>query len=197
MGCCWKHVIRYLFSLLMHCKLYLILFVVFPWLFVILELELWLLWLNALLFYIYLMILCSDLTGFALATPILIGRPVLYQLKYLVDTFSWLVYLVILLFMFNLLLWTLFAMRLMIVQLLALHLSIQLSLLIPWGHVVLLLVGSLGMPRLTIGIICVLILLMYLNHHHYYKNMKLITGLNYCQVVSNQVNNNIGCRYQS
>ena len=170
MGCCWKHVIRCLFSLLMDHKLYLIPFVVFPWLSVILELGLCLLWLNATLFHLYLMILCLDLTGFALATPILIGRPVLCQLKYLVDTISWLVYLVILLHTLNLLLWTLFARRLIVVQLLGSHLSIWLSLLMPWGHVVLLLVGSLGMPRLTIGMICVLSLLMYLNHHQYHKS---------------------------
>ena len=61
------------------------------------------------------------------------------------------------------------------VQLLGSHLSIWLSLLISWGHVVLLLVGSLGMPRLTIGMICVLSMLMYLNHCQYCKSMKLST----------------------
>ena len=139
----------------------------------------------------------QDLTGFTLATPILIGRPVLCQLKYLVDTISWLVYLVILLHILNLLLWTPFARRLIMVQLLGSHLSIRLSLLMPWGHVVLLLVGSLGTPRLTIGMICVLSLLMYLNHHQYHKSMKLSTGLNSCQVVPHQVNGNIGCHHQS
>ena len=44
---------------------------------VILDTGLYLLWLNATLFHIYLMTLCSDLTGFALANPILIGGPVL------------------------------------------------------------------------------------------------------------------------
>ena len=83
------------------------------------------------------------------------------------------------------------------VQLLGSHLSIRLSLLMPWGHVVLLLVGSLGMPRLTIGIICVLSFLMYLNRHQYHKSAKLSTGLDYCQVVPHQVNDNIGCHHQS
>ena len=66
------------------------------------------------------------------------------------------------------------------VQLLGLHLSVRLSLLMLWGHVVLLLMGSLGMPRLTIGIICVLSLLMYLNQHQHHKSVKLSTGLNSC-----------------
>ena len=59
------------------------------------------------------------------------------------------------------------------VQLLGSHLSIQYSLLMPWGHVVLLLVGSLGMPRFTTGMICVLSLLMYLNCCQYYKSANI------------------------
>ena len=84
------------------------------------------------------------------------------------------------------------------VQLPSLCLSVQLSLLILWGHVVLLLVGNLGMPRLTIGMICILSFPMYLNYHQYHKSAKLSTGSNYCQVVvPHQVNGNIGCHNQS
>ena len=137
------------------------------------------------------MILCADLTGFTLATQILIFGPELCQLKYLVDTVSWLVYLVILLRMFNLLLWTSFARRLTMVQLLGSHLSIWLCLLMPWEHVLLLLVGSLGTPRLTIGMICILSLVMYLIHHQYYKSMKLSTRLDSCHVTPQKVNGNI------
>ena len=50
------------------------------------------------------MILCSYLTGLTLATPILIGQPVLYWFKYLVATVSWMVYLAMLLYILNLLL---------------------------------------------------------------------------------------------
>ena len=160
------------FILLIDNKLYLIPFVVFPWLFVILDLGLCLLQLNAILFQLYPTILCWDLTGFALATPILISRLVLclyrptYQYggykKYPVGTISWLGYLVILLCVLNLLLWTLFERRLLMVQLLGSHLSVCMSRLMSWGHVVLLPVGSLGMPRLTFGMIYVLSLPMYL-----------------------------------
>ena len=82
------------------------------------------------------------------------------------------------------------------VQLLSSHLSIQLSLLLPWWHVVLLLVGSLGMIRLTVGMICVLSLLMYFNCCQYYKSTKLSIELNYCQVVPHQVNDNMRCHHQ-
>ena len=133
-------------------------------------------------------ILCLDLTGFILATPILISGPVFYPLKYLVCTISWLVYLLILLYMLNLLLWTLFAKKLPMVQLLGSHLSIKLSLFMPWGHMVLLPGGSMGTPRLTIGMICVQSLLIRLNCSQYDKSVKLSTGLNYCQVVPLQVN---------
>ena len=83
------------------------------------------------------------------------------------------------------------------VQLLGSHLSIRMSILIPWEHMVLLLVGSLGTPRLTIGIICVLNLLMYLNRHQYHKSIILSIGSNSCQVVTHQVNSNIGCYHQN
>ena len=43
--------------------------------------------------------------------------------------------------------------------------------------------GSLGMPRLTVGMICVLSLLMYLNCHQHHKSVKISTWSNYCQVV--------------
>ena len=142
----------------------------------ILELGFCLLWINASLFYLYLIILCWDLIGFALATPILIDRPVLCLYKYLVGTISWLVYLVILLHTLNLLFWTLFASRLPMVQLLGSHLAVWLSLLISQEHVVLLPVGNLGMPRLTIGIIYVLSLLMYLKHCQHHKSAELSTG---------------------
>ena len=125
MGCCWKHVIKCLFSLLMAHKLYLIPFIVLPWLFVILEPRVYLLWLNVTLFHLYLMVLGSDLTGLTLATPILIGCPVLYRFEYLVSTVSWLLYLVMLLCMLILLFRTPFAKRLTVVQLLGLHLSTQ------------------------------------------------------------------------
>ena len=182
----------------MDCKLYLIPFIVFPWLLVKLELELCLLWLNATLFHLYLMILCSDLTGFTLATPILIGRPVVYQLKYLVDTVSWLVYLVILFVHVELAFLDSICKEVWLWCSCLVH--TYLSSWVSWchrGHVVLLLVGSLGMPRLTVGMICVLSLLMYLNHHQYHKSIKLSTGLNSCQVVPHQVNGNIGCHHQS
>ena len=91
MGCCWKHMIRCLFSLLMDCKLHLIPFIVFPWLSVILELGFCLLWLSATLFHPSCIIFCLDLTGFTLTTPILIGRPVFCVYKYLGGTVSWLV----------------------------------------------------------------------------------------------------------
>ena len=97
----------------------------FPWLFVILEPGLYLLWLNTTLFHLYLMTLCLDLTDFALTTPILIGGPVFCQLKYLVDTISWPVYLEILLNTLNLLFWTLFPKMLTMVQLLGSYLSIR------------------------------------------------------------------------
>ena len=67
----------------------------------------------------------------------------------------------------------------------------------PWGHVVLLLVGSLGMHRLTIGMIYVLSLLMYLNYHQLYKSAILSNRFNYCQLVPHQVNDNIGYHHQS
>ena len=138
--------------------------------------------LNAMLFCLYITILCWDLTGFTLATPTLISRPILYLYKFLVGTISWLVYLVILLCMLNLLLWTLFSRMLPMVQLFNSHLSVWLSLLMLCGHVVLFLVRSLGMPRLTIGMICVLSLLMYVNHCQYHKSAKFSTGSNYCEV---------------
>ena len=121
------------------------------------------LWLNAILFHLYFMILYLNLTSLAFATPILIGRPVLCLYKYLMGTIPWLVYLVILSRMLNLLLWTLFARKLLVVQLLGSCLSVWFSLLMPWGHVVLLLVGILGTPRLIFRIFCVLSFLMYLN----------------------------------
>ena len=64
------------------------------------------------------------------------------------------------------------------------------------GHVVLLLVGSLGMPRFTVGMICVPSLLMYLNYQQYHKSVKLSIRSNYCQVVHHQVNENIGYNHQ-
>ena len=131
MGHCWKHVIKCLFSLLIDCKFNLIPFVVFPWLSVILELGLCLLWLNAALFHLCPMILCWDLTNLALATPILIGGPVLYQLEYVVGTISRPIYLVLIMHILNLLLWTPLARRLTVVQLLGSNLSIRLSLLMP------------------------------------------------------------------
>ena len=67
----------------------------------------------------------------------------------------------------------------------------------PWEHVVLLPVGSLGMAIISFGLIFVLSLLMYLNHCKYHTSAKLSIGLNYCQVVPHQVNSNIGCHYQS
>ena len=66
------------------------------------------------------------------------------------------------------------------VQLLGLHLSVRLSLLMPWGHVILLLVGSLETPRLIIGMISVLSLLMHLNLCQYHKSIKLSTESNSC-----------------
>ena len=63
------------------------------------------------------------------------------------------------------------------------------------GYVVLLLVGSLGMPRLTVGMICVLSFLMYLNRCQYHQSEKSRTGLNYCQVIPHQINENIGCHH--
>ena len=83
------------------------------------------------------------------------------------------------------------------VQLLGSRLSIRLSLLMSWGHVVLLLGGGLGMPRLTVGMIYVLSLLMYLNCCQYHKSMKLNKELNSFQVIPHQVNGNIGCHHQS
>ena len=82
------------------------------------------------------------------------------------------------------------------VELLGPSLSVGLSLLMLWAHVLLLAVGSLGMARLPTGIICVLSLLMYLNCYQHHKSMKLNTRLNDCQVVT-QVNDIIECYHQS
>ena len=72
------------------------------------------------------------------------------------------IYLVILLCMLNLILWAPFEKRLTVLQLLGSQLSIQLSFLTPWGRVILLLGSSLGMSRLTVGMICILSFLVYL-----------------------------------
>ena len=181
----------------MDCKLYLIPFVMFSWLSVILEPGFCLLWLNATFFCLFLMILCLDLTGFTLATLILIGRLILCLYKHLVGPVSWLVYLVIVSYMLSLLFRTLFAMKLIVVWLLGSHLSVRLSFLMPWGYVVPLLVGSLRTPGLTIGVLCELSLLMFLSCHQHHKSAKLSTGSNSCQVVPCQVNGNIGGHHQS
>ena len=109
----------------------------------------------------------------------------------------WLFYLVIPLGILSLLLWTQFSRRLTVEHQLGLHLSPQLSLMMPWGHMVLLPVESLGMLRLTIGMICVLSLLKCSNYCQCYKSVKLSIGSNYCQVIPLQVNNNIGYHHQS
>ena len=60
-----------------------------------------------------------------------------------------------------------------VVQLLGSHLAIRLSILMPWGHVVVFLVGSLGTPRLIIGMICILNFLVHLNHCQHHRSITL------------------------
>ena len=193
--CYWRQVIRCLFSLQIDCRLYLIPFVMFPWLSVILEPGLGLIC-RIVSFLSHKIILRFDwlriynphfdwwVCNLSVKIPgghyFLAGLPC--------DSIS--------------------HAELAFLDSICKNIDCRFSFLVhvyssgwvSWCHGGMwyfLLVGSLGTSRLTIGMICVLSLLMYLTHYQHHKSITLSTGLNSCQAISHQVNGNIGCHHQS